>query len=442
MTAGLCATLSFAPVAVALADEGADLLPQEPAALAVPDETSGNPVGEPAVSAGSPSGTDAADAADVAGPADGAGDAGELVEAGAADAVAAGDDVAGDGGVADDGVGDAAVETPQGSPDPEGMAEGERAVDVEDDAAGDPTQTTASQAMGGAPLGTPDGASTDAGDVGAVGSTEGEGYVYAIATQDGSLYEDGVVVGDVSMSYVGPGAYVVYTEAPASGVLAVPVEIDGAPVVGVYLHGVAAAEFDASACSTLAYLRCELSGIMSLDLAGTALEYLRVDACDSLVSIDVSDCPSLGALGDFDNQSLSALDASNCPQLNRIACSDCSTLSSLDVSNCSGLPSLTVSMLSSLTALNVSGCTSMTQLACTSCALTALVVTGCPSLASLDCSNNPLTSLSLSCPSLTSLVCQYTDLTSLDLTGCGALATVDCNALSQSAQLDVSGLSS
>ena len=174
----------------------------------------------------------------------------------------------------------------------------------------------------------------------------------------------------------------------------------------------------------------------------------------NLVSLDVSDCPSLTTLICDDCYTLTELSITNCPSLTTLDLSGASQLTSLDVTafpalttldcyNCYGLTSLNVAGLtqletldltscSGLTSLDVSSLASLVTLDCTGCTgLTTLDVSDLTALVTLDCEGSKMTLTSVNASGCTSLAffnsnSIYDTLTTLDFTGCKALVSVDC----------------
>jgi Leucine-rich repeat (LRR) protein len=111
----------------------------------------------------------------------------------------------------------------------------------------------------------------------------------------------------------------------------------------------------------------EYSGksVRSISIKGKNITSLE---CGSLISLDVSKCPTLTKLSCMGGQ-LTSLDVSKCTELTELDCSN-----------------------SQLTSLDVSKCTKLTKLVCTFSQLTSLDVNNCTELKELSLTRNPLSS--------------------------------------------------
>lgn len=145
------------------------------------------------------------------------------------------------------------------------------------------------------------------------------------------------------------------------------------------------------------------------------LEYLHLDECSLLQSLDITNNTKLKELR-CNNTNISSFDLSNNTELTYFECYNVSNLTALDVSH-NGKLEILRCYGTGIQELDVSKNTALTELVCSNEKLTSIDLSNNPELVRFECTSSPITSLNLSKQTkLKELYCYYCRLTALDIT--------------------------
>ena len=151
-----------------------------------------------------------------------------------------------------------------------------------------------------------------------------------------------------------------------------------------------------SANTALKGLTLDNTNITSLNLSGfTALEYIFINGCKLLASLNLSGCVSLkDGITDCMGTVITSADLSGCTTLTEIVFSENSKINSLNLSGCTALEMFQADD-STITSLNLSGCTALKKVDAENIGLAFLDISGCTALNTLMIQNNALAYVSV-----------------------------------------------
>lgn len=214
-----------------------------------------------------------------------------------------------------------------------------------------------------------------------------------------------------------------YTGSSAS--VAIPYDIEGAPVVTVNLNNAGIAVLDLSRCSALQELSCSGNKLASLDLS--ACPQLKKLTCrdNAIATLDLSGCSKLTYLL-CANNALTKLDLTAFPNLYFLNCYD-NKIATLKIAGLAKFQWFNCGNNKLKGTLDLSSSTELRMVTASENKLTTIKTASSSELIYLDVSNNMLSSVNLKrLPGIRLLNCERNQLTKLDASANKDLASIYC----------------